>query len=531
MAAVLAMTSSGHATSQTFIWQANSEPDIAGYRLYYTSSTDPTPLIADVGNVTRATIEGLTRGVVYQFYATCYTTFGLESDPSHTVEVLIPSDPNINNPPVALGQTVTVVSGELTTITLEAHDPEGARVSFNYGSFPTHGTVSAYPVLNGDRATITYQSRPDYTGTDEFMFFVNDGWNESAPGIVTIQVTTVNTAPIVDSGSDATVTLPGWITLRGKVTDEGLPGTHPEPLLAWSQLSGPPGAHIQSPQYSHTQVTFIETGTYVFRLEAFDGELTGHDEVVIQVEALSNPSSPDVPPYTLYLEAESGALDHPMNPGDDPEASSSRYIATDTATQGTATYTFDLPIDADVVVWCRVRTPSAAADSFSVSVDNDPFTTDIYDASEGEFSTDWKWTPLYGRGGIDRTEAYAYAVAPRVLTLAAGLHQLTFRGREAGTQLDALILTTDPTFDPVAAESATTPPVLLNLEPIADHGVGLRWSTIPGRRYQIAYRDSLDATPWMLLPDTFRASTTTLVTQHPLPPSAGQRFYRGMLLP
>jgi len=417
MAAVLAMTSSGHATSQTFIWQANSEPDIAGYRLYYTSSTDPTPLIADVGNVTRATIEGLTRGVVYQFYATCYTTFGLESDPSHTVEVLIPSDPNINNPPVALGQTVTVVSGELTTITLEAHDPEGARVSFNYGSFPTHGTVSAYPVLNGDRATITYQSRPDYTGTDEFMFFVNDGWNESAPGIVTIQVTTVNTAPIVDSGSDATVTLPGWITLRGKVTDEGLPGTHPEPLLAWSQLSGPPGAHIQSPQYSHTQVTFIETGTYVFRLEAFDGELTGHDEVVIQVEALSNPSSPDVPPYTLYLEAESGALDHPMNPGDDPEASSSRYIATDTATQGTATYTFDLPIDADVVVWCRVRTPSAAADSFSVSVDNDPFTTDIYDASEGEFSTDWKWTPLYGRGGIDRTArrrpTSAYVPRPR----------------------------------------------------------------------------------------------------------------------
>jgi hypothetical protein len=197
LTAALALAITSHAASETFVWLPNSEPDVAGYRIYYGSPPGEYSEIADVGNVTRATIDGLTPGATYRFYATCYNAAGLESDPSDTVELVIPTDPTENRPPVALGATVTAVSGEITTLTLEAEDPDGDPLSFNLASFPMHGEIIDYPIANGHRATLTYQSLPGYTGTDEFLFTVNDGWSDSTPATVTIQVLAIDTAPIL----------------------------------------------------------------------------------------------------------------------------------------------------------------------------------------------------------------------------------------------------------------------------------------------------------------------------------------------
>ena len=63
----------------TFTWDTNTEPDIAGYKVYYgTSSGDYTQSV-DVGNTTGYTQTGIQDGVTYYFASTAYDTAGNES--------------------------------------------------------------------------------------------------------------------------------------------------------------------------------------------------------------------------------------------------------------------------------------------------------------------------------------------------------------------------------------------------------------------------------------------------------------------
>jgi len=67
------------AASVTLRWQANSEPDIAGYNLYYgTASRDYGPPIP-TGNTTSYTVDNLDEGRTYYFALTALDTSGNES--------------------------------------------------------------------------------------------------------------------------------------------------------------------------------------------------------------------------------------------------------------------------------------------------------------------------------------------------------------------------------------------------------------------------------------------------------------------
>ncbi|HEU4515271.1 MAG TPA: hypothetical protein VFR87_19335 [Nocardioidaceae bacterium] len=94
---------------------------------------------------------------------------------------------------------------------------------------------------------------------------------------------TTNAAPTVDAGPDRSVTLPNTLTLEATVTDDGLPGaglTH-----TWSQVSGPGTATFSPADAEDTTASFTTAGTYVLRLTADDGELSGSDEVTVSVAA------------------------------------------------------------------------------------------------------------------------------------------------------------------------------------------------------------------------------------------------------
>jgi len=69
----------------TLNWDPNFEPDIAGYKLRYgTTSGTPSQTI-DVGNTTTATVSDLNYSTTYYFTVTAYNTAGLESLPSNQV--------------------------------------------------------------------------------------------------------------------------------------------------------------------------------------------------------------------------------------------------------------------------------------------------------------------------------------------------------------------------------------------------------------------------------------------------------------
>jgi hypothetical protein len=75
----------------TLKWDANSEPDIAGYKVYYKPNSSGQPsgdynVMIDVKNVTSKTVEGLDDSKIYYFAVTAYDTSGLESDFSNEVD-------------------------------------------------------------------------------------------------------------------------------------------------------------------------------------------------------------------------------------------------------------------------------------------------------------------------------------------------------------------------------------------------------------------------------------------------------------
>jgi hypothetical protein len=96
--------------AETVTWNANPEPDIAGYRLFW-GEINTTPSVRDVGKTTQAQVTNLIAGRTYTFYLTAYNTAGLESDPSSTVYYSPASPP----PPGTVVTTASAVRQDLNT--------------------------------------------------------------------------------------------------------------------------------------------------------------------------------------------------------------------------------------------------------------------------------------------------------------------------------------------------------------------------------------------------------------------------------
>ncbi len=75
---LVAVTAAG-AASATATWNANTESDIAGYRLSYGTQSGSYTTVVDVGKVTSYVVTNLTPGTTYYFAVQAYDTSGLVS--------------------------------------------------------------------------------------------------------------------------------------------------------------------------------------------------------------------------------------------------------------------------------------------------------------------------------------------------------------------------------------------------------------------------------------------------------------------
>jgi Concanavalin A-like lectin/glucanases superfamily/Calx-beta domain len=124
-----------------------------------------------------------------------------------------------------------------------------------------------------------------------------------------------NTAPLVDAGTNAIFQIIIPPLLSGTVTDDGLPDPPATVSNEWVMVSGPQPAIITDSGSLMTTVAFVETGDYVFRLIADDGDVKMYDDVAFtvtrptQVQVFATDDSaaelgPDTGEFTFYREGD-----------------------------------------------------------------------------------------------------------------------------------------------------------------------------------------------------------------------------------
>ena len=131
--------------------------------------------------------------------------------------------------------------------------------------------------------------------TGDEVVFVSDVFTVIAAG---------NHAPVVDAGSNQTISLPAVALLAGSATDDGLPAGSTL-AYSWTKVDGPGAVTFSNATSAVTTASFSEPGTYTIRLTVADSELSGADDVLVFVDPSGN-QAPEVnagPDHVVVLPA------------------------------------------------------------------------------------------------------------------------------------------------------------------------------------------------------------------------------------
>ncbi|HEY2988555.1 MAG TPA: Ig-like domain-containing protein, partial [Candidatus Binatia bacterium] len=134
---------------------------------------------------------------------------------------------DVNDPPVAQGQSVTTNEDTAKIITLSASDIDSASLSFSIVTGPTHGSLGIVSapncVASGNgsscTATVTYTPAAHYFGPDSFTFKADDGSLDSNVATASITVNHVNHAPTANAGGPYSGTVGIPIQFSGSGSD------------------------------------------------------------------------------------------------------------------------------------------------------------------------------------------------------------------------------------------------------------------------------------------------------------------------
>lgn len=268
--------SAATAASVNLAWNANTESNLAGYRLQYGTSPGVYPQSLDVGKVTTATADGLNPGSTYYFTVVAYNSAGQTSPPSAEVSYVVPGTPN--TAPSATAASLTVAEDGQVSLTLTGTDPENDALSFVVVTGPTRGTLSGTP------PNLTYRPSANANGNDSFTFRAHDGLLASATATFSIAITPVNDAPVatprtISTNEDVSVA----VALSGTDLD-GDP-------LSYSVVSGPAKGSLNGTPPNLTYVPNPNSnGTDSFVFQVTDNKSTpSQATVTLNVAAVNDP--------------------------------------------------------------------------------------------------------------------------------------------------------------------------------------------------------------------------------------------------
>jgi len=116
----------------TLAWDANTEPDLAGYKVHYGTASGSYTTIVDVHNVITATVTGLAAGQTYYFVVTAYNAANNESGYSNQVSYSVPAANGAPaTPTTPSGSSAALVNASIAFST-STTDPNGDSLEYRY---------------------------------------------------------------------------------------------------------------------------------------------------------------------------------------------------------------------------------------------------------------------------------------------------------------------------------------------------------------------------------------------------------------
>jgi len=162
-----------YAASLNLAWDANSEEDLAGYKVYYGTSTGNYGEPIDVGNITEYELSVLNEGTTYYIALTAYDNSDNESEKSDEENGVAQSPPSTTTSVVSTTTTTTAADTQAPTINITA-PTSSSTYSTEDGSITIGGTAS------------------DNVGVTEVTWSNNRGGSGSASGTTSWSVSNIN---------------------------------------------------------------------------------------------------------------------------------------------------------------------------------------------------------------------------------------------------------------------------------------------------------------------------------------------------
>jgi len=188
----------------------------------------------------------------------------------------------VNDDPTANPQSETTKENKSVSATLTGGDVDGDPLMFIICKKPEHGTLTLDSSFNTN-GRLSYTPEPYFTGTDTFIFKLNDGEADSAPATVSINVVP-NLLPVAESHSVTTVEdTPVEIRLMGSDPDS-------DPL-AYSMVTNPSHGSLigTAPNLTYTpNPNFNGADSFTFKVNDGAGD-SAPANVSIMVSPVNDP--------------------------------------------------------------------------------------------------------------------------------------------------------------------------------------------------------------------------------------------------
>ena len=309
------------AASMQISWNANTDSDLAGYKVYYGTTSGTYNANVNVGNVTTHTISDLSTGQTYYVAVTAYDTSANESEYSTEVSASIPvpdTTPPTGSILINTGSDST--TSRSVTLTLSATDNSGVasmRISNDGSTWSdecTFSTSQTWVLSDGDGLKTVYAMFKDTAGNWSAVVSdtINFGLDSDGDGITDEWETTsgldannpddagldsdgdgftnleeyyngtdpqdkYDTAPTVNAGSNQQYD-PTRIYLSGTASDpNGLTLTY-----AWTQVSGT-AVTLVNANTANANFLAVTAGVYRFMLTCSNGVSSSSSTVDITI--------------------------------------------------------------------------------------------------------------------------------------------------------------------------------------------------------------------------------------------------------